>query len=401
MSGALQVLLVARRDFLQRGKSKAFLVAMGVILAVILLGGPLVGQWIDSEGEPRRVGAVGIDAEAVGQAVEQTGELLGVPVLVVEQENLSEGEASLLDGRIDALVVTGNPTETVWLGDPDPALAEVLDVSIVGLERASAARDLGLTPEEQQALLDPTPPLSRSLQTAPRGDESDEASQGVAFASMLLLYGSVIVFGQFVMLGVMEEKSSRVVEVLLSRVRPHVLLTGKILGIGALALIQIVLLAASTYAVVTRFLVDDVKISIGAGQFLSLLGWFLVGFAFYASLYAALGSTVTRQEDAQGVGLLPVLLILPAYFIGVVGVESPESLFVRVASVVPPFSPFVMPVRSAATDVPAWELWLSVVLVALATYAMIRLAGRIYEGAILSIGQKVSLRQAWRSSRPQ
>ena len=114
--------------------------------------------------------------------------------------------------------------------------------------------------------------------------------------------------------------------------------------------------------------------------------------------YAALGSTVTRQEDVQSVALIPMFFILPAYFIAIFAANEADSTLTRVTSILPPFSPFVMPVRSGVTEVPAWELGLSVVLLMAATYAMIRLAGRIYTGAILSIGQKVSLRQAWRSS---
>jgi ABC-2 type transport system permease protein len=214
---------------------------------------------------------------------------------------------------------------------------------------------------------------------------------------MILLYFAVVLFGQFVMLGVVEEKSSRVVEVVLSRVLPYRLLAGKVIGIGSLAVVQIVALGVSVF-VAARLAGSIDDFSLDPSLLVSIVGWFLVGFAFFAVLYAALGATVTRQEDVQSVALLPLVLVLPAYFIAIVAGNDPNALLVRVTSLVPPLSPFVMPVRAAGADVPAWEVGLSVVLLLAATYGMIRLAGRIYTGAILSIGQKVSLRDAWRSS---
>lgn len=394
MSPSSQMYQIARRDFLQRAKSKAFLATMAVILAVILIGGPLLSNLAESD-PSRDVGIVG-DAQVLTTPIEQSGEAVGLEISTVEFADVDEGEAALEEGEVDAVVVPGDPAEIIWRSEPDGALERALTAALVAVDRQMVVQSLGLTPAEQRELLTATPPESRSLQMR---DEQDDVRQAVAFVAMLLLYMSVIVFGQFVMLGVMEEKSSRVVEVLLSRVRPHHLLVGKIAGIGALALLQILVLAVSLYVVATHFLLDDVDASIEISLILPMLGWFLVGFTFYAVLYAALGSTVTRQEDAQSVGLLPILLILPAYFIGIIAIEDPESMLVRVASIVPPLSPFVMPVRSAATDLPLWEIGLSVALILAATYGMIRLAGRVYQGAILSIGAKVSLRQAWRASQ--
>ncbi len=132
---------------------------------------------------------------------------------------------------------------------------------------------------------------------------------------------------------------------------------------------------------------------------LLIVFWYLLGYAFFSVVYAALGATVSRQEDAQSVGMLPVLLLLPGYFLSLLALEDPDGTMATVGSIVPPLSPLVMPIRAAITDVPLWQLAISIGLVAAATYLLIRLGGRVYRGSILKIGAKVRLRDAWRAGR--
>ena len=396
-----QVYLVARRDFAQRARSKAFLATMLFIVGLILVGGPLLSNLAEGE-DTRTVGLVAAVPDDAGTVLEVSGQTVDLEVSTQTFTTVEQGEAALQDGDVDALLVADPESDLsaprlsiVWNEEPDPQLEAALQVGVSTLEQQAQAEALGLSDQERQQLLAPEPPATRSLQPPP---EQDDVAQGVAFAAMLLLYLSVVLFGQFVMVGVMEEKANRVVEVLLSRVRAYQLLAGKVLGIGALAVVQIIVLAGALYFVADRFLLEDGAgaAGIGLGLLVPLIGWFLLGFVFFAVLYAALGATVTRQEDAQGVALLPIAVILPAYFVGIYATGEPDALLVRVASMVPPFSPFVMPIRAAATEVPAWEVGLAAALLVVATYGMIRLAGRVYTGAILSVGQKVSLRQAWR-----
>jgi ABC-2 type transport system permease protein len=389
-----QIVLVARRDFLQRATSKAFLATMLTIVGAVLVGGAVLAEL--SEPDPRRdVAVTEFAGSSVDELIAATGEAVDLEIGTRAVPDVAAGEDLLTQGEVDAVVVAGDPPEIVWQGDPDSTLEQALVSSLGFWQQQAEAERLGLAAADQQALLAPDQPVSRSLQT---NDTEDDVRQGAAFIAMLLLYMSVIIFGQFVMIGVMEEKASRVVEVLLSRVRTHHLLAGKVLGIGTLALLQIVVLSVTLYIAATQFFLDD-DVEINLSAIVPMLGWFLVGFTFYAVLYAALGSTVTRQEDAQSVAVLPIVVVIPAYFVGILAVEDPGLPLVTITSIVPPLSPFVMPVRAAAIDVPWWEVALSVALLLAATYGMIRLAGRVYEGAILSIGRKVSLREAWQASR--
>jgi ABC-2 type transport system permease protein len=206
-------------------------------------------------------------------------------------------------------------------------------------------------------------------------------------------------FGQFVMMGVMEEKQPRVVEVVLSRVKPTQVLIGKVIGIGLLGLVQIIALGAAAVFTLSAVDIANVDIAgIGLEIFGTLVLWYLLGYAFYSVLYGTLGATISRQEDMQGVAMLPVLLILPGFFLGQMALVNPDSSWVRIASFIPVWSPMVMGVRATASAVPIWEVAVSVLLIVLTTYGLVRLGGRIYRGAILQSGAKIKLRTAWRSA---
>lgn len=395
MGGWRHVLIIAERDFMQRARSKAFLLTMLLVVSLVLIAGPLLAR----AGEPdltRSVGVVGETTWRFDTVLDTAAEQVELEPSLVSVQDRASGEALLNAGEIDALLlVDPDPGTLVWLSDPDLRLASVLAAALRADDQGQAADRLGLSVEDAAALLDPPPPISEVIEPEDPNSESEEAA---VFVGMLLLYMSVIIFGQFVMMAVVEEKSSRVVELLLCRVLPYRLLAGKVLGIGALALVQIVVLAGALYVVATQVIDTENGFSIGIGLFAAIVGWFLVGFAFFAVLYAALGSTVTRQEDVQSVAMIPLVFVLPGYFVALFASNNPNSAVTTLTSILPPTSPFVMPVRGELTDVPIWQTGLSVVLLVAATYWMIRLAGRIYTGAILSIGKKVSLREAWRSS---
>ena len=126
--------------------------------------------------------------------------------------------------------------------------------------------------------------------------------------------------------------------------------------------------------------------------------WYLLGYTFYSFMYGALGSTISRQEDVQGVAMLPVLFILPGFFLGQMALLDPNTTLARVTSLIPIWSPMVMAVRATTGDVPIWEVALAVALIVATTILLVKLGGRIYRGAILQVGKKTKLRAAWKSA---
>ncbi len=193
----------------------------------------------------------------------------------------------------------------------------------------------------------------------------------------------------------MEEKSSRVVEVVLSRVRPTELLAGKIAGIGSVGLAQFTVVAVAALAALA--LSDSAQApQTTPGTIGWIVFWFVLGYGFYAVLYAAAGSLVSRQEEAQSMTFPITAILLVGYLFSLGTAESPDSLGALIGSFVPPTAPMVMTVRIANGGVPWWEIVLSVALMLATIYGMVQLAGRIYAGAVLRIGRRVKLKEAWR-----
>jgi ABC-2 type transport system permease protein len=226
---------------------------------------------------------------------------------------------------------------------------------------------------------------------APDPDRDTNAS--VAFIAVLLLYGQLVGYGIWVATGVIEEKASRIVEILLATVPSRTLLAGKILGIGTLGLGQLFLIAAYAIGLATVTGVLEVPVR-AAGTAALVLGWF----AFYACLFAVAGSLVSRMEELQNV-IVPInLLILASFFVSINAVRDPDEGVGVLASFLPFSSSLAMPVRIALGAAPPWQIALSLLILVATIGALIPLAGRLYAGAVLQIGPRVKLRAAWRGA---
>jgi ABC-2 type transport system permease protein len=220
----------------------------------------------------------------------------------------------------------------------------------------------------------------------------------VAIIGTGLLYGLLILFGQFVAQGVVEEKSSRVVELLLSSMKPWQLLAGKILGLGLLGLAQIVLIAVVGVAGALAFDLVDIPGEL-IGTAVSVVLWFVLAYALYASIFAVAASLVSRQEDLGTVIMPTTLVLVVGFIVGIQAAADPDGTLAVVTSFVPGLSPLVMPVRMAAGDVAAWEVGVAVVLAAVAVALVVRVGGRVYSASLLRTSGKTKLREALRAER--
>ena len=394
MSRYRQVILLARREFIQRAKSRAFLVTMAIIVVVVVLAGPIILLLQDEE-KPIDIGLVGSEPTGLESGLDEQATAFDVEVTITRFRTIVEAEEALNDESIDVVLV--DASELVWHKDESLRTATIVTGAVAAAEQRVVMEELGLTDEEMIRLVAPTQMTQRTL-VAP--DPEEEPRQIAAFVGTFILYVSIIVFGQFVAVGTVEEKQNRVVEVVLSRVKPAQVLVGKVLGIGALGLTQLLVLAATVAVVVSIIEISDVSLpSLGAEIIGGVIFWFLLGYTLYAFIYATLGATVSRQEDLGSVAILPSFLVLPGFFIAVRAIESPDLLVVRLASFFPPWAPMVMPVRSAVGNAPFWEVALSVVLVLAAIYLLVRIGARVYTGALLRTGGKVKLREAWKAAR--
>jgi ABC-2 type transport system permease protein len=388
-----QTMLLAKREFVTRAMSKVFLVATGVIALVIIAIGPVVSVFVDDP-EPIRIGIVGTEPVGIEEGLTARAALSEQQVEITRYDSVAAAEADLEDGTVDALLVDG--TSIVFNEDESLVVVQVVTDSVNSRARIVLMEDLGLTPEEMRQLNEPE---QLSVRTLVAPDPEDRPRRVAAFAGTLVLFVTILTFGQFVAMGTVEEKQNRVVEIVLSRVKASQVLVGKVLGIGALALVQLLVLAAAALVAVNIIDIEGVPLgSIGAEIVAAVVFWFLLGYTLYAFLYATVGATVSRQEDLQGVLLLPAIFILPGFFISQLAVADPDLAIVRFGSFFPPWTPMIMPMRTALGSAQAWEVALSIALVVASIVLLVWVGSRVYTGALLRTGGTVKLRDAWKSA---
>lgn len=390
MRPAGAVRLVAEREISERFRAKSFKVAT-LVIALGLLAAVVVPQLLggDDERPTFGVGVVSSMTATVTEAVDGLRPAVDAEVNVVAIPDLAAGEAQLGTGDLDVVV---GPGEVVVEEEPDGG--SPLDQLTSGLGQSvgaiGALADAGLAPEAAAAVLRQPPLPVRSLSAG-----ADDSQRPLVFAGVLVLYLLLLTYGGSVAVGVVEEKASRVVEVVLSAVRPHQLLAGKVLGIGVVGLCQLVVVAAPALAVAVA---TGTELPSGSPLTVaSLVLWFVLGYALYSCAYAALGSTVSRSEEAQNASFPMSGLLIAAYFAALVALDNPDGVVVRVLALVPFTAPLVMPARAALGDAAPWEMPLAVALTVVTTYGLVRLGGRIYSGAVLRFGAKVHLGQALRA----
>lgn len=390
----MQVWLLAKREFTERGRSKPFIITMSIIAVAIIAVGPMINTLSGGEPEATTIGLTGFELPGIADELEIQGQLFGIEIEVVRYPSLVEAETALEDGDTDAVLADGN--QVTFYDDPSSTLTALIQRAVDTAATASTLAGFGLSEDEIAAARDPVPV---SVRTVKETDPQEDARRGAAFVGAIVLYISIIMFGQFVAMGTVEEKQNRVVEVLLSRVRPWQVLVGKVAGIGLLGLVQLTILSGSAYLSAQLAGLPGIDVNaVGIPIIASVFFWFILGYTFYAFLYAAVGSTVSRQEDLQGALMLPIILILPGYLLAFAAADDPESTVVRIGSLMPMWVPFVMPVRIAAGVAPPWEVVVAVLSSVLGAVALVWMGSRVYRGALLQTGTKVKIKDAWKAA---
>jgi ABC-2 type transport system permease protein len=383
--------LVLRREITTRVRERSFLISTAVTL-IIVAAIIVVPALFNSDDDDVTVGVVG-DVSTVQAALQQAAQVQGATLTITHYPDETAARAAVSSGDADAVFVG---TQRVVVDQELSGKAEqVVQTAYRQAEGAARLTAAGIDATAVGQALD-VPPLAIIALDPP--DPGSDARRSAAFFGVLLLYFQLVGYGVWVALGVVEEKSSRVVELLLATLRPWQLLTGKVIGIGLLGLGQLVLTGLVGIAAAVGTGTVDVPSGIAgvAGQ---VIIWFLLGFAFYACLYAALAALVSRQEEVQNVTAPLTILLVGSFFLAISVLNSPDGGLAKVTSIVPPFSTMVMPIRWAAGDVPLWEVGASMLLMVVVVVALIRVAGRIYAGAVLRSGPRVKIKDALAAGR--
>jgi ABC-2 type transport system permease protein len=401
------VWLIARREYLERVKTKGFIVA--TVLIPLLMGGLVFGSaFMGSRSKTSAHIAVVTTDTAFGADLEKQLESGKENAMKVDLLPPSSETRTLLNDRLHekssslagylwvtpAAVAGARPTFSYTARSAgDIATQEAIQsaVDTVLMRERLAAR--GLPGSEISELMAPV-----KLDTSSSGNA--QTAFFAAYLLFFLMYMVIMLYGMNTARSIIEEKTSRVFEVLLATIKPEELLAGKILGVGAVGLTQIGLWMLAAIALSSSSLAAGV---LGTGHaFLTgtqigfFILYFVFGFLLYSSIAAALGAMTNSEQELQQ---LNMFLVLPLAFCFVMLfsiIRAPNSPLARVISLIPFCSPLLMNFRISLTVVPAWEIWLSIALMSLTIFAILWISSRIYRVGILMYGKRPNLPEIMR-----
>jgi ABC-2 type transport system permease protein len=378
MSGRQAIALVAWREIHERLHSRAFLASTLLMLA--LVGASSALSLALSTETTYKVAVVAPVPKGLDAALQRAAKPFEAKVKLQTVTSAAAGREQVNAKKVDVLLLLAN-SQLVFRNDVNTQAAAAADSAVRALRHH----------------LPPAPELT-AVTLQPPEKQTTDAKTLAAYAGALLLLTTIALYGQWVLTGVVEEKSNRVVELILATVRPRHLMAGKVIGIGLLGLGQVALVGGLT-AVLFASGLFDAPTSIGANLAL-VIPWFALGFALYAVAYAAAGALASRQQDANSAGIAVTYTLLAAFFLGYVALASDmNGLLANLLTIFPLTAPLVLPARSILIGVPLWEHALAVVLVLATIYSLVRLAGRIYAQGLLRSGPRMGIRAALRLAR--
>jgi ABC-2 type transport system permease protein len=385
------VRLVTGRELLDRLRNKAFTYGTLAVMALIVAGIVIPTLLDGDEGREHRLGVVGdapgqLDAALRAQLPE------GDRAVLVELGDRDAAARAIEEDEVDAVLLDSR--QLMVEGGAPIGLPQAVDGALQQLGTAEALEDLGVGEEDRAEALAPRDPV----EVVDTAGEREEGPMGamVAFAATILLFIAVQFNGNSLLTGAIEEKSSRVVEVLLGAVRPWQLLSAKLIALTLLSLAQIGVLVATALGANRMVGAFELPPATGATVAVSLV-MVVVGFTFFAGLYTVAGAMASSVEDAQGTAGPLAFLLVGVYMVVIFAViPAPNGTLAQVLTYLPPTAPFTVPARVAMGAVPTWQVALAVVVTLTGTLVTLRLAARLYAAAILG-GGKLTWREAWRA----
>jgi ABC-2 type transport system permease protein len=390
MSARREIWEVARREFVERWRSRAMRVSSAILLVLVVFGA--VAATVSDDGTPTDdFGLVGARAVALAPALRLADRAEDRTARIHRLRGRAAAERAVRAGDVDVAILDGRLVVKESRSGEAVGIAQRVLAAQEAQTRLQAA---GLTQQQTLEALAPRPQSVQVLDTGARGRERDE---GMLWIGVLILFAALIVYGQSVASSVAEEKSSRVIELLLTSLAPRRLLAGKVLGVGTLGVAQLAAVCAA--GLISAQIAGSEGLPPSAPETVALVvGWFVLGYAFYSAAYAALGALVSRQEDLEATTAPVNVLLIGAYFGALEAIQTPDGTWAQIAAFLPPLSPMVVPTRVVLGDMGAIGLAAAVATELLATLLLIRVTAGIYERSILRVGAPISLRSALATS---
>jgi ABC-2 type transport system permease protein len=420
--GIGNVAVIARREYATRIRSKGFwisTVALPLLMAAWIVVPSLVMSKTRSSQRLAVVDATGKIASRLTERLDEWARATAEQVSFDIEEVPLEGDLEELRARLDERALAGEIQAWVWIDDDGleenaveyhaESLTNFITQQTLARALSSVVRQVRLEAEGYDANVIGELTRTVDLETvriSEEGSRSDAGIGGFALAVFLfmILYMTTLIYGNQVMLGVLEEKSSRVVEILVASVRPVELMLGKLTGIGLIGLTQlgiwigtaIVLTGPMVVGLVTA-LPEGFEIpTITPAVAFNFLGLFIVGYFLYATFYATLGAAFNNPQEAQQLASVAVVFVVLPWVFFMPILNDPDSTLAVVVSLVPMFTPTLMMLRIAVKMPPLWQILLGYTLTIGLCFVMTWLCARIYRVGILMYGKKPTLRELWR-----
>ncbi len=380
------LLLVARREALVRLRSRVFIGGTAVMVAIVvvgILGYSLLGGHTASLDVGFTAGSAALE-----QDFSVTAAAMGQPVTVSTVADEAAGRAQVSAGTLDVLV-TGAPTSPTAV--VQKSASSVVQAALERAVLAARFTALGIPPGVLASVTSGLQVRVDALQPTTAGMTEDRV---VGLGVAILLFITLGLYGSQVAQGVVEEKATRIMEILLATVPPSRLLAGKVIGIGIVGLLQLSIVAAAVLISIAATNVVTTP-ALGVAAVAGYLVWFLLGFLLYATGYGTMAALVSRPEEVQSAVAPAAVFQIGSYLLAYLALANPTSPVVMIASVLPPFAPILMPVRMSG-GMPDWQVGLALALTVLAIAGLTRLAGRVYANSAMRIGTRVRFRDALR-----
>ena len=416
---------VVRREFVERVRSRWFLIStvLGPVFMIVVTVLPAL--LAGSGGGARHIALLDEGSGALADRLVtqlETGNQFRVD-RVTTTEGGGAAAVADLTGRVQAnaidgfLVVTGASLESGKLEYRGRNVSSIRDMALL----QSAARQAVMMERLTQRGVDPAIVQESqarialsTLRISKRGTtgETSEAAFFLAYIIGFVMYMAIFLYSVNVMRSVLEEKQTRIIEVLVSSLRPFQLLLGKVVGVGAVGLVQMGIWGVAAAALIryraavfALFKVPAQQAAliqlpaIGTGLVMLVLAYFLLGYLLYSAAFAVVGASVSTDAEAQQAQMPVVMLLIPGILVFPAVLNDPAGSLSHVMGLVPFWSPIIMPIRAAASDVPPAEVAASLAILAVSVVVVVWVAARIYRVGILMYGKRPGLGELVRWAR--
>jgi ABC-2 type transport system permease protein len=408
-----EFMIIFKQAFMTKAKTKSFIITTSIMIAAVFLFANME-KIIETV---KSMTGGDTDSAEVLQVLDESGVLADRLIMQFESndsdvkvELSGKSEKELTDqvkeGEIDSfLTLALDHTNTIQanyvsMSAMDMNLPKMLQDALQSIQTEMKAEELSLSNDQVQTLFALIQFEQQSVSTSAKSQEELSQARGLVYVLMFLIYFAVIVYSSMIATEVAAEKSSRVMEILISSVSPVKHMFAKVLGIGSLGLLQMVLLGLAGYIALktTASEMADGFFSffgfstMNVGTLVYALIFFLLGYFLFATLAALLGSLVSRTEDVQQIIMPMTLLIVAGFMIAATGLGNPEMAYIKYASFFPFFAPLVMFLRVGMLDLPVWEPLLSIAIMLVTIFLLGFFGARVYRGGVLMYGPSRSLK---------